>query len=779
MKKLVMIAAMLSIISPFPVFGQSEGYYSGSYTRLNYVQGDVYIQRAQNLGYEKGEVNLVVITGDKLGTREGRAEIQLGRSNYLRLDRNTVVDIAKLPSGEGDLTNFHLLSGSVYLRVYNLDREKNFQIHTPDASFYVMEPGLFRVDVLENRETRFGADSGSAEAAGEEGSVLIHNGEQVTATNGRFTSSPVMLQSRRDDFSDWNASRDALFAQRPTQRYLADDYSDYESELSNYGRWAYEPSYGNVWVPTISDYDWRPYYYGHWVWYPIIGWTWVSYEPWGWCTSHYGRWGWGLDLGWYWIPYHHWGWGPAWVHWYHGYDYIGWCPLSYWGRPAVFVGNHFYDRYDRDYFPANSRSMTIVRRDQLQSPRLRDVALSHASAEGLGRIQVQASQPDIRPEVNGSRRASSEALKTFSRENMRDVGRGFASGQRQLNAEQIRSSAQRGRIQEQGLAGASSASGSRVFTNRDLERFRSERMIREQSSGPGSSSIQKREGTDQASGIAARQGQKSELRTAGETASGREIRSFPSRSSAEASSSGLRDRSGEAASSRMREFSTPSGQERRSPGSSSIREFRDQGSIKSSSSLRNERPSSSSSSAIRSSAGRESSSERVIRERSISRDASPTQNSQRSVIRERGTTGTASRSSGLSQRYESRSSSQPGSSASSNFRSSRSYAPAYSGSSSSLRNYSPPSQNYSSSSRSYSAPSRSYSSPSRSYSSPSRSYSAPSRSYSSSSRSYSAPSRSSGSSSRSYSAPSRSSSSGSSRSSSSRSSSSGRSARRR
>ena len=56
-----------------------------------------------------------------------------------------------------------------------------------------------------------------------------------------------------------------------------------------------------------------------------------------------------MNLGWYWIPRIHW--GPAWVHWYWDHNYVGWCPLSYYDRPVVLVGNRFYDRYRDSYYP--------------------------------------------------------------------------------------------------------------------------------------------------------------------------------------------------------------------------------------------------------------------------------------------------------------------------------------------------------------------------------------------------------------------------------------------
>jgi len=434
-----MTLAILAVVSvPFLAFGQSEEYYDRSYTRLSYVQGDVYIQRAQDLGYEQGEVNLVVVAGDKLGTRDGRAEIQLGRGNVLRLDRDTQIDVAGLPGRDGDPTKIHVLAGSVFFRVRTVDREKDLQLHTPDASFYILEPGLYRVDVRDNERTEFAAFSGRAEAAGEEGSLEVQYGEAVMAFDGRLDASS-RLNARNDDFGSWNESRDELYAQRLEKSYLPSEYADYESELADNGSWAYENEYGYVWVPRVYAPEWRPYYNGRWSWYPVIGWTWIDYAPWGWCTSHYGRWGWRFGLGWFWIPTHHWGWGPAWVHWYNDWDYIGWSPLSYWGYPCWIYNNRFYghghDGWHGD-FRDHVRTMTVVHRNQLQDRGISRVALDGRSGIKLDRISLKAKQPDLRPTLGRDANIESKARRTLDRGSLRGVERSFSADRGRLSSPQ-------------------------------------------------------------------------------------------------------------------------------------------------------------------------------------------------------------------------------------------------------------------------------------------------------------------------------------------------------
>lgn len=102
----------------------------------------------------------------------------------------------------------------------------------------------------------------------------------------------------------------------------------YYDELSPYGDWVDDTEYGAAWCPRHVESDWRPYTDGRWV-DSDYGWTWASDEPFGWATYHYGRWAFDPRYGWIWVP----GtvWAPAWVSWQYGGGYVGWAPLP----PAV------------------------------------------------------------------------------------------------------------------------------------------------------------------------------------------------------------------------------------------------------------------------------------------------------------------------------------------------------------------------------------------------------------------------------------------------------------
>jgi hypothetical protein len=394
MKKLAFLAIIFAI--SLPLMSEEETPYTNySFARLSYVTGKIYVQRAADLGYEEGIVNMPVSEGDRLGTTEGRAEIYMSKKNYLRLDHNTKVDFLNLPKRGYDLTRIRVWAGNILFNINFLEKEKNIEIHTSDVSIYVLDRGLYRIDVRENGETEIFVFDGLVEAAGEEGSVLIKNEQRIEVKDGHFTSSPTSFYADAgDSFDRWSEYRDSQLNKRIANKYLPQELEDFEYELAAYGNWVYLRPYGYVWVPNGLNPGWRPYYYGRWLWYPLCGWCWLPYEPWGWATFHFGRWHWSVGLGWYWIPTHYW--GPAWVSWYWGYDYFGWVPLSYYGYPGVLLNNYYYYRYHDRYYPYNSRTLTVIRKKHLQAANVADVALNEESLKRLGNISLSNNAPPIR-----------------------------------------------------------------------------------------------------------------------------------------------------------------------------------------------------------------------------------------------------------------------------------------------------------------------------------------------------------------------------------------------
>ena len=397
MRKMSLLAIGIFALA-FVAQAQDVKYTNNSFARLSFVDGRAFIQRAADLGYENGVVNMPISEGDRIGTTDGRAEIYLGRKNYIRLDQNTKLDFLSLPKGDSTLVRVREWAGNVYLNVRSLEREKGIEVLTTDATFYVLDNGRYRIDVREDDRTEILVFSGLVEASGEEGSVLVKADERLSVSAGRFESRPSPFFASADDaFDNWNEERDSRVNRTFARRYLPKELEDFEAELDENGEWINTPEFGYVWVPRGMALDWRPYSYGRWMWLPAAGWCWIPYESWGWSTFHYGRWHWGVGIGWYWIPMSVW--RPAWVSWWWDYDYFAWAPLSYWGYPGIIIDNFYFGRGYRDYgdYPIHSRALTIIHKNQLQSPDIRRVSLGPEAIRSVGKINLGNRSLDIRP----------------------------------------------------------------------------------------------------------------------------------------------------------------------------------------------------------------------------------------------------------------------------------------------------------------------------------------------------------------------------------------------
>jgi hypothetical protein len=395
-----MITLSVAILAGFLAAQDKEQptkYANNSFARVSYLAGGTFIQRSQDLGFEDAEINAPIAEGDRIGTTDGRMEIYLGRRTYLRLDQNTKIDFTSLPRRDRSQIRLRQWSGHLYLEAGELEREKAIEILTDDATFYVLDKGLYRINVRENGATEILVLQGTIEAAGADGSMLVKGAQRLALTEGRFDGRPsaFFASAAEDGFDKFNATRSAAVNRQLARRNLSGDLADFESELDEYGDWANSPEFGNVWIPRGMGADWHPYSMGRWMWIPMAGWTWIPYEPWGWGPFHYGRWQWAMNWGWYWIPMNIW--GPAWVDWWWDYDFYGWAPMSYWGYPGILYNNRYYGRGWNGDYPHNSRAMTVVRKDQLQARNVHKYAVNEESLKSLGKINMSAHFPDARP----------------------------------------------------------------------------------------------------------------------------------------------------------------------------------------------------------------------------------------------------------------------------------------------------------------------------------------------------------------------------------------------
>jgi hypothetical protein len=324
--------------------------------RLSFVEGDVSFLRAGVTEWAPAVENLPLLAGDQVYAGRGaRAEVQLGRGNYIRLSEGTELAIADFSDSAA---RFEITEGTAIIRIERLATVfHRFEVDTPNAAVLVQQDGLYRFEVRGEKDSELIVRRGDAEATTEEGTFRVREGHRLlvdTTTEGKLE---LGLDTTRDEWDRWTYDRDATIAHTSADLapvYVTDVETDNSgfygvSDLSSYGTWTNYSSYGQCWIPRVGS-DWVPYRSGQWLWIPATGWTWLSSEPWGWAPYHYGRWSYISGLGWAWVPgfgssyrvygYGDYHWRPALVFFFNSPtprgNYVGWYPLApgeRWRRP--------------------------------------------------------------------------------------------------------------------------------------------------------------------------------------------------------------------------------------------------------------------------------------------------------------------------------------------------------------------------------------------------------------------------------------------------------------
>jgi len=419
---------VLPVYSNYYSNGNNGNEYTAKYydnakvVRVKYAKGESFVSRGYNEGVEEATVNLSIFEGDAAGTTDGRMEIYLGKLNYLRLDYDTDVKFTKLPALRRTRTTLQLRRGGIILDVTNIDDERDIVVQTEDCGLFILRRGLYRINARENGRTEVYVYDGLAEVAGTDYSRNIRENQKVVMREGRVLERPFYFyESEKDDFDRWNKTRmnSYEYMRYGSSRYMNRGYEDQEYELTRSGRWTYNAEYNtNVWIPYNVGSSWRPYSNGRWIWHPVYGYVWNSYDSWGYYTHHYGRWHWSGSYGWYWLPGYRW--SPAWVSWYGDSSYWGWCPLSYYNTPVVVING----RWNRGYryqtgIPWKSRSMIIIRKNQLMAPRINRVSLSRGSLSRITKrsIKYRGTAPRTAPVIRTVSVINAKGLKVAYKRN--------------------------------------------------------------------------------------------------------------------------------------------------------------------------------------------------------------------------------------------------------------------------------------------------------------------------------------------------------------------------
>ena len=169
---------------------------------------------------------------------------------------------------------------------------------------------------------------GTAQVVTDAGSSRVRADEQaVIDDHAPDRRADVREAGAFDSLERWGRQLDDEYASVDPGSDVDDNLRYQAAPLARYGAWITIDG-GRYWHPRV-DAAWRPYWQGRWIYTPA-GLTWVSSEPWGWVPYHYGSWDNLPGYGWVWQPGYVW--SPAWVYWYWGPSYVGWCPTGYYTR---------------------------------------------------------------------------------------------------------------------------------------------------------------------------------------------------------------------------------------------------------------------------------------------------------------------------------------------------------------------------------------------------------------------------------------------------------------
>ena len=324
--------------------------------RLGVINGEASVRRGDSGDWVAAALNAPLMAGDSVSVApNGSVEMQLDYANFFRIGGDSEIRISQLDNGRQQV---QVSRGLVTWRVLRDANGANTQseISTPAVAVHPLRQSEVRVEVAADGSTRIIVRRGDAEVATQRGTERVHEGNiMLVRGSADDPEYQVVNAPPKDGWDGFNDQRDAYLERSQSNRYVSPDINGAE-DLDAYGRWGYDPAYGNVWTPAVPP-TWAPYQNGQWVWEDYYGWTWVDYDPWGWAPFHYGSWYQRAGFGWTWFPGARSGryfYRPALVGFFgfgggigFGFGNVGWVALAPfevfhpWYGPGWFAGGRF------------------------------------------------------------------------------------------------------------------------------------------------------------------------------------------------------------------------------------------------------------------------------------------------------------------------------------------------------------------------------------------------------------------------------------------------------
>jgi hypothetical protein len=350
-------AACVACLIAIPAYAQEPSSPTPAPAPANLAFVDGVVDVVQDGVTERADPPLMLIEGDIVRTRNGRAEIVFGDGTLLHLSHDTELEVLA-PE------HLRLTNGRAIVRL-SYAAARAYVIDTPASSVRLDAEGEYAITTDRTARLDVAVTRGAAHVI-DTSTWTVGGGQRITmAGAGARPFIESFNTARWDAFAQWAADRAHGVTTSSSAAQLPYQLRPYAPVLDHYGRWDYLAPHGYVWMPSVGA-SWRPYYNGSWS-FTRYGWTWHGRDRWAWPTHHYGRWGF-TGAVWYWVPAT--AWAPAWVSWSVAPGYVSWAP---YGWHASIGGGSWPRRDHPAYRPGYTpwRGWTVVRRDHF-APR-RDV----------------------------------------------------------------------------------------------------------------------------------------------------------------------------------------------------------------------------------------------------------------------------------------------------------------------------------------------------------------------------------------------------------------------
>ncbi len=311
---------------------------AGAYGYLRLVEGSATVTQARTGVAAPAEVNQPIMVGDRISVpSRGHVEVVLADHNVVRLDGDTRLEFTRLANSadrQDPATELRLDEGNLQLNVAEDSIGQELPtVLTPNASIYIQAFGSYRITTDRGDFSSAVVRRGTAEVVAEGGDQTVHAGEEAMVDNQHRAGIDLRQAGDFDALESWGRQLDAE-TRVAQSSYVDPSLRDEAAPLDRYGHWLNVDDQ-QYWQPNDVDSGWSPYWQGHWDETPS-GQFWVSSEPWGWVPYHYGTWDYLPSYGWAWQPGY--AFSPAWVYWYWGPSYAGWCPIGFY---TGFYGSRF------------------------------------------------------------------------------------------------------------------------------------------------------------------------------------------------------------------------------------------------------------------------------------------------------------------------------------------------------------------------------------------------------------------------------------------------------